>query len=56
MITFYVAGHRHEYLPAIDATRARPVRGQQPAETVVGRDAGPTRVLIKVEAITVIDR
>jgi hypothetical protein len=44
-ITLYVAGHRREYLPTIDAARARPVRGQQPAvdtETVVGRDAGLT--------------
>jgi hypothetical protein len=24
-ITIYVVGHRHEYLPAIDAARARPV-------------------------------
>jgi enamine deaminase RidA (YjgF/YER057c/UK114 family) len=28
-IMIYIAGHRHEYLPAIDAARARSVRGPQ---------------------------
>jgi enamine deaminase RidA (YjgF/YER057c/UK114 family) len=41
-LTIHVAGHQREYLPTIDAARARPVRGPQPAETVVGGDAGPT--------------
>jgi hypothetical protein len=35
-ITIYIAGHRHEYLPTIDAARARSVRGPQPADTMVG--------------------
>jgi len=33
-ITIYTTGHRHEYLPAVDAARARPVRGPQPADAV----------------------
>jgi len=44
-ITISVAGHRHEYRPAVGAARARSVRGPQPADTVAGRDAGPAWVL-----------
>src|SRR6185437_2926852 len=41
-ITIYVAGHRREYLPAIDAARAKPVCGPQRADTVMVETlAGP---------------
>ena len=55
-ITIYVAGHRHEYLPAIDAARARPVCGPQPADTVMGRDASRACVLTEAETVALIDR
>jgi hypothetical protein len=51
-ITIYVAGHRHEYLPAIDAARARPVCGPQRADTVTGKDASRACVLTTVDAGT----
>jgi hypothetical protein len=54
-ITIYVAGHRHEYLPAI-AARARPVCGPQRADTVMGRDASRVCVLTEVETVALIDR
>jgi len=55
-ITIYVARHRHEYLSAIGAARARPVRWPPPADPWAGTDAGPAKVLIGADAIAVIDR
>jgi enamine deaminase RidA (YjgF/YER057c/UK114 family) len=55
-ITIYVAGHRHEYLPAIDAARARPVCGPQRADTVMGRDASRACVLTEAGTVALIDR
>jgi enamine deaminase RidA (YjgF/YER057c/UK114 family) len=43
-ITIYVAGHRHECLPAIDAARAGLFADHKPAVTVMGlrRWPGPS--------------
>ena len=40
-ITIYVAGHRHECLPAIDTARAGLFAGHKPAATAVGQRRWP---------------
>jgi enamine deaminase RidA (YjgF/YER057c/UK114 family) len=56
-IAIYVAGHRHECLPAIDAARASLFADHKPAVTVVGVET-PARpeYLTDVHATAVIDR
>jgi enamine deaminase RidA (YjgF/YER057c/UK114 family) len=56
-ITIYVAGHRHECLPAIDAARAGLFADHKPAATLVGvKTLARPEYLIDVHAIAVIDR
>ena len=56
-ITIYVAGHRHECLPAIDTARAGLFADHKPAVTVVGVETlARPEYLIDVHAIAVIDR
>jgi enamine deaminase RidA (YjgF/YER057c/UK114 family) len=56
-ITIYVAGHRHECLPAIDAARAGLFADRKPAVTVVRvKTLARPEYLIDVHAIAVIDR
>jgi enamine deaminase RidA (YjgF/YER057c/UK114 family) len=56
-ITIYVAGHRHECPPAIDAARAGLFADHKPAVTVMGvKTLARPEYLIDVPAIAVIDR
>ena len=56
-IAIYVAGHRHECLPTIDAAWAGLFADHKPAVTVVGVETlARLEYLIDIHAIAVIDR